>query len=137
MSWAVLLIYIISKSLSVTFLITTLLLSHVGVVFPYIWSSSVHLVHLGPFRPIWSTSVRSTHFDAFSPFWSIRSKITLHKINILNLILSLLLMLQFKFLAISLIYIYIFIYIFMYLFLQKNNLHIYNIEKSQSIHQSK
>ena len=118
MSWAVLLIYIISKSLSVIFLITTLLLSHVGVVFPYIWSSSVHLVHLGPFRPIWSTSVRSTHFDAFSPFWSIRSKITLHKINILNLILSLLLMLQFKFLAISLkknLYIYIYIYLFIYL----------------------
>ena len=48
--------FIRTKSLSVTFIISTLLLSYISVAF----QSS--LVHFSPFGPFWSTSV---HFGQF------------------------------------------------------------------------
>ena len=68
-------IYIIFKTLSIVFIIVTLLLNYISLAFRSIPSNLVHLVHFGPiestlvqlvhFGPIKSTLVHLVHFGLF------------------------------------------------------------------------
>ena len=57
-------IYIIFKTLSIVFIIVTLLLNYISLAFWSIPSNLVHLVHFGPIE---STLVHLVHFGLFEP----------------------------------------------------------------------
>ena len=57
-------IYIIFKTLSIVFIIVTLLLNYISLAF---WSISSNLIHLVHFGPIESTIVHLVHFGLFEP----------------------------------------------------------------------
>ena len=77
------LIYIISKSLRVIFIIVTLLLSHISIGFWFIRSIAVHFdsfkfisvyeVHCGPFVLFHHMSIHLVYFSLFGPLQFIRS----------------------------------------------------------------
>ena len=66
-------IYIISRNLRISFIVTMLLLSHISIAFLFIWSTLVHSVHFGPLWSNWYNSVHWVYLVYFSIFWSIES----------------------------------------------------------------